>query len=214
MHYPCLNQSFTPANMPRSTVKLPQTVSTAQQAPASGYLPSVPISVYRQLAAELHATQAQLDAVQQSNQHLMGQNQQLRQEAQKVLKAAHKMQQVLNTIRPASDNGVNLSQRMTEVEKILRQTPTPTNQQPIAPAPPQQLPPSPEPTPPKKKLKKKKLVAEVRADYRHQQATETNNSEVNGWLLALSILLIVVMAFGTGFLVMRPLLKSISNGNS
>jgi len=47
------------------------------------YLLSVPLSVYRELAAELQAAEAMLDSCNAQNQHLAKQNQQLRQEISK-----------------------------------------------------------------------------------------------------------------------------------
>jgi len=47
------------------------------------YSPSVPLSVYRELAAELQAAEAMLDSCNAQNQHLAKQNQQLRQEISK-----------------------------------------------------------------------------------------------------------------------------------
>jgi hypothetical protein len=57
--------------------------------------PAVPISVYRELAAELQATQAMLDSVHAQNQHLRQQNHQLQHDVEGILQSAHKMQQLV-----------------------------------------------------------------------------------------------------------------------
>jgi hypothetical protein len=72
---------------------LQQVLNTANSSAAS-----VPISVYRQLAAELQATQAMLDSVQLKNDQLTQQNQQLRDEIGQVAAAAQKLHQMANPI--------------------------------------------------------------------------------------------------------------------
>ena len=69
--------------------------------PAQPSSPSVPLSVYRELAAELQATRVMLDALHDRHQQLSDrhqqlthQNQQLQAEIVKVAKAALHMQQV------------------------------------------------------------------------------------------------------------------------
>ncbi|MGH7997906.1 MAG: hypothetical protein ACREPR_00340, partial [Brasilonema sp.] len=47
--------------------------------------PSVPLSVYRDLATELQGVQAKLDALNAQNQHIMQENQLLRQEIAKAV---------------------------------------------------------------------------------------------------------------------------------
>ncbi|NJN29558.1 MAG: hypothetical protein HC824_03190 [Synechococcales cyanobacterium RM1_1_8] len=56
---------------------------------------AVPISVYRELAAELQATQVMLDAMQGQNQHLRKQNLHLQQEVDSIVQAAKKMQSLV-----------------------------------------------------------------------------------------------------------------------
>lgn len=68
---------------------------TADQSVAPSYCPSVPISLYRELAEELQATQAQLKVYQAQNQQLVQQNQQLRREATQILCSTRKIEQVI-----------------------------------------------------------------------------------------------------------------------
>ncbi len=59
-----------------------RSTTTSNKTPNTNYTysPSVPISVYRELAAELQAAEALLDSLNAQNQHLAKHNQKLRQE--------------------------------------------------------------------------------------------------------------------------------------
>lgn len=200
--------------MPRSTVKFSQSSTTVDQTLPSHqqnhYSPSVPISVYRQLAAELEVTQEQLQSLQKQNQQLVEQNQQLRQEAKKVFQSAQKLQQALSAFSAISATTQDSADPMFDVEQMLRQTAaskTSKRRKFTPPPEPRRSNTQPQQEPPESE----KLVAEVQTiHYRHATELEGDSSEINGWLLAFSVFVIVVMAFGTGFLLMRPLLK----GNS
>ncbi|WP_017720766.1 hypothetical protein [Kamptonema formosum] len=69
-----------------------------------GYSPSVPISVYRQVTADLEAMKAQMEALNAQNLHLARENQQLRQEIDKVIQIAYRLQQIQNTLPPFNPN--------------------------------------------------------------------------------------------------------------
>ena len=69
-----------------------------------GYSPSVPISVYRQVTAELEAMKGQMEALNAQNLHLARENQQLRQEIDKVIQIAYRLQQIQNTLPPFNPN--------------------------------------------------------------------------------------------------------------
>ena len=53
----------------------------------TNYAPSVPMSVYRELAAELRANKAVIDSLTSRNQQLIQQNQRLKQEIHNVVQA-------------------------------------------------------------------------------------------------------------------------------
>ncbi len=204
--------------MPKATINLSQSRSSVERSPKSSpanpYRPSVPISVYRQLAAELQNAQAQLKTLGEQNQQLVVQNQQLRQEAQRVIISAQKLQQAINGMSPITESTANLSQHMSDVEKILRQTAaSPTRELKPASPPRQKLEPPArqKPEPPVNK-KPQKLTPEVQAvRYRRPTPAPQSSSEINGWLLGVAIFFIVILAFGAGFVVVRPLLRSINN---
>lgn len=61
------------------------------------YSPSVPLSVYRDLAAELQAAQAKINALTAQNQQIVQENQLLRQEIAKAVQSVLHLQNLLDT---------------------------------------------------------------------------------------------------------------------
>ncbi|HHP7244022.1 MAG TPA: hypothetical protein ACFE0H_04970 [Elainellaceae cyanobacterium] len=75
----------------------PHTSATGQaQSISNSYAPSVPLSVYRELAEELQTIKAQLETVTQRNQTLTQQNQQLHQQIDQVFQSALSLHQLVN----------------------------------------------------------------------------------------------------------------------
>ena len=72
-----------------------------QSAPTR-YAPSVPMSVYRELAAELRANKAVIDSLNSRNQQLLEQNQRLKQEIHNVVQATLNLGQFAGVARPAT----------------------------------------------------------------------------------------------------------------
>jgi hypothetical protein len=72
-----------------------------QAPPAVSHSPSVPISIYRELATELQATQAMVDTLTNQNQQLTQQNQILRQEMLKFAESAAQLKQAVEISQPA-----------------------------------------------------------------------------------------------------------------
>ena len=68
--------------------------SSSTDPPSTSYCPSVPISLYRELAEELRDTQAQLNFFKAQNQQLLQQNQQLRLEAANILGSTRKLEAI------------------------------------------------------------------------------------------------------------------------
>ncbi len=217
----------------------------------TGYAPSVPISIYRELAAELQTTQSTLDALTQQNQQLIRQNQLLRTEIHRFVQSAEQLGHFAG-VMPAETHLV--SQEVAPVaaaadlfadpaEELLPPlTPPPTPQRPSAeaaeapamatppapPAPPQQAPRKRErpgtangvnsaivPHPKSKKRDRNRpapnaqpyrLFTEQPEEARPLSKVASRSDLGNLWL-ATTILLVVVSAFGAGFLIMRPLLN-------
>lgn len=72
------------------------TSASKPQASGNPYAPSVPISLYREVSAELQATKALLESANHQNQQLTQQNQQMRQEVERLVQSAMTLQQLAN----------------------------------------------------------------------------------------------------------------------
>lgn len=75
---------------------LPTNAQSATPYSATPYSASVPISVYRELTAELQATKALLDSTNQQYQQLAQEHQRLRQEVERVVNQTLRLNQVLH----------------------------------------------------------------------------------------------------------------------
>jgi hypothetical protein len=187
---------------------------------ASPSTASVPISVYRELAAELQATQAMLDSLHGQNQHLRKQNRHLQQEVDSIFQAAQKRQYLVDG-HPAS----RPSPPAPRPESAARPAPPPRGmrppRQPQAKLPQERSPQPPSPIPPRTAA-----AGPMAGVNSHPGAVETLNKiftgreqplprqplsrdrgeDISTWWLVALVLLIVVTAFGTGFMLVRPLL--------
>jgi hypothetical protein len=161
---------------------------------------SVPISLYREIASELQANRTTLQSLKTANQNLVQQNQQLRLEIERVVQSALHLRQVAD-VHPSGKG--TLETFPSALDGSLRRdaiafpegiVPGELEMSPDGPA-------LPFPKPPEKLL-----FTEEGQPNRVAQSDVT--TEVNtGWLI-LVILMIILTAFGTGFLIVRPLLPS------
>jgi hypothetical protein len=160
-----------------------------QPTASSAYSASVPISLYREISAELQSTKATVAALKQQNQQLVHQNQQLRQEIDRVILSAAQMRQAVvnlppvNLDLPAEVPHIEVMPPTAKANAHFRGEAMPTG------------------------LISDELIME-QAPLRRKPHSDKPPSETNGWMLGLMILLIVVTAFGTGFLIVRPLLPA------
>lgn len=157
--------------------------------PNSGYAPSVPISVYRELSAELQATKTLLDSLNCQNQQLSQQNQQLKQEIERVVQSALNLRQVAQSQPPT---GWGMPPQPDAIDSV---------------AAPQVRPPARVSRPVRDKNK-----PPVREEFTEQQEPRpriqpASQKEIGGVWLVLLIGAIVITAFGAGFMVIRPLLS-------
>src|SRR5919202_1590578 len=162
------------------------------QKPSNPYSPSVPISVYKELAAELQEAREMVQSLKSQNQQLVKQNQQLRQQVEKVVQSAQHLQQIVASFGSVSEAEV----------------PRPQSPPPRAASIPEEFAPpphNPEPVPPPYT---ETLVIEQEDSRAHRSPSSEGLSDVSGWMLLVAILLIVLTAFGTGFLIVRPLLNN------
>ncbi|UBF29199.1 hypothetical protein K9N68_15985 [Kovacikia minuta CCNUW1] len=164
------------------------------------YSPSVPISLYREVTNELQTTKTQADSLKLQNQELVQQNQQLRLEIERVVQTALKLRQVADSF--SSGKLATADAPQPEVEIHFEHPPTPVASPVSTKSIEAEAPEF--PTPPLKK----KLVTEQQPPQPRRKIQSDRPSEISGWWLVLTIIVIVVTAFGTGFLIVRPLLPS------
>ncbi|OKH55431.1 hypothetical protein NIES2101_03310 [Calothrix sp. HK-06] len=198
----------------RTTVN---SVPNTQYSNNQGYPPSVPLSVYRDLAAELQAAQSVVDMLSAKNQHLSQENQLLRQEIAKAVNSVMQLQQLIST---QSTNSYNPQVYPTDNERSVNRQASPQPQQTSKPQPRKQRvaapkkikinrAPSTEPTPEYFSMSEPVYIEEQ--EVRYYPYSNTQKAETNGWMLLVAILLIVLTAFGAGYLVVRPLLANHNN---
>ena len=275
----------------------------------SHYSPAVPMTVYRELAAELRANKAVIDSLNSRNQQLLNQNRVLKQEIHNVVQAALHLGQFAGVARQADGSRQAVRPEFPNaiapdtLAKLVRgeSTPAPeatyephhpqqqqiaahhpSNQTPQAPSSPSTAPATPRnrvPRPigqnpakhsmkaptvkpaareaareaardaardaariaeranavrqqaPQRQQPKRvgtvqnrstmpakapakmvkapvpKLFTEKSGSYRSASLESSEDKEIGGIWLALSIILIIVTAFGAGFLIMKPLLN-------
>ena len=168
-----------------------------------GYSPSVPISVYRELAAELQAAVAMLNSLNVQNQQLERQNKQLRQEIEKVVQYVMHLQQVIDATVVNVEVYHPYSQNKPKSNRAA-DSPRPTRQTQRSVATPNAYPAGTKGNGASNRAFVE--VEEVDADsYRRFQPDAT---EISGRGLAIAILLVIVTAFGAGYFLVRPLLSS------
>ena len=206
-----------------------QTAHQTKQAAANtanAYSPSVPISVYRELAAEFQATKVTLDSVTAQNRQLAGQNQQLRQEIERIVQLSLHLQQVANAYQPLPLNAGNAQESSAlptaaefaftttgqSVTGLGLSSGTSTARSSAVPRQSEQSAAS----------VAKKVIAKDHLDPLHPEKLHTEqplasssksdeksrSADFSGWWLAVAIILIISSAFGAGFLVVRSLLPS------
>lgn len=175
------------------------------------YESSVPLSVYRQLAAELQAAQAAIHQLNFQNEHLAQENYVLRQEIANTVNAVLHLQNAVTdtknipqnpTSHPSFDpTPVETPQkryppqntqykRQNKTRKRAKRPPT----RRVAPQVTEFIEPPPEPV----------FIEEQQASYYY---VDDSVSQVRGWWLIFVIVLIIVMGFGAGYVVVRPLLE-------
>ncbi len=163
------------------------------------YSPSVPLSVYKELSAELQAAQAQIDALSAQNHKLIQDNQLLRQEIAKVVHSVLHLQNLLDSPsqtnyhqvpRPSTESK-NDTQRQKKVKysQVRRSRPNIGYRAMEIPSYPSYM------------------VAPVFFEGQEVATypfTERKTRESNNWWLFLGIMLVVCLGFGAGYLIVRP----------
>lgn len=167
---------------------------------SGGHPATVPLSIYRELSAELQATKAMLDSLNTQNQQLTRQNQQFRHEIERLMQVSINLQQIAglpsaswaqpSEMAPPSAPPLEV---LDGVPVQLRQTKGPAGKTPA------QTPPLVETQP----LVEERYETEP---VRPQRIQPQGGRDLSGLWLWLTVLVIIVTAFGAGFMVVRPLL--------
>ncbi len=212
------------------------------QAAATQPTPAVPISVYRELAAELQASQTMLDSLHAQNRHLRKANQQMQFELDHIIESAQKMQQISapspsaahSSPSQTTGNGTQTNAAAQPARKAVRRPAAHAaeaaaqSQHPAAPIPLEALeaPAHPSAARPKKVRKRppaprsdrevavdalNKLFTGREEQRLRPKLSPDGSPEINSWWLMVMVLFIVVTAFGTGFLLVRPFLNQSSS---
>ncbi|HEY9798734.1 MAG TPA: hypothetical protein V6D25_00125 [Leptolyngbyaceae cyanobacterium] len=206
-------------------------VNNNQPKPNSHVHPSsVPLYVYRELAVELKATQDKLDALTARNQQLVQENQMLRHEISQVVQSFLHLQKVIDYRVPGShpemknpsDSQFTEPRPQTVRSATLGGTPSPfaersagkagrsPSRQPVVPQPASSknrhanfsipveeimAPTTPAPV----------LIEQQEVGYYPSPSSKAQNQKLQGWWLVICIILILLSAFGAGYLIVRPL---------
>ncbi|MGD1852940.1 MAG: hypothetical protein ACFB2W_01695 [Leptolyngbyaceae cyanobacterium] len=170
----------------------------------SSYSPSVPVSVYRELAAELHATKAMVDSLSAQNTHLTNQNHLLRQNIHQMVQVALQLGHHAGVAHPAeaemsySTPPLDLQPHpQTELSMPLPDATHAVTPRPTA---------SPKPRPRPQAALSKVFTEQSGENRRYSLESSASGSMSTLWLIV-SIAIIILTAFGAGFLIMRPLIN-------
>lgn len=170
----------------------------------SSYAPSVPVSVYRELAAELQATKAMVDSLSNQNNHLTNQNHLLRQNIHQMVQVALQLGHHAGVAHPAE------AEMTFSIPSV--QTPGyPPVEQLVEPPPlePQSMMPEAAPSHPQRprKAELSKIFTEQSGEKRRYSLESPTSGSMSTLWLIVSIAIIILTAFGAGFLIMRPLIN-------
>ncbi len=135
-----------------------------------------------------------MEALTQQNQQLAKQNQQLRQEIERAAQSAIHLRQIVTNLPPVVSPEMPASHLETTIAPSVPTMPS--------------RPPAPKPSRTEAVFAPETIVYEQESQPRRKIQSDKKPAELGGWWLGLVIVLIVVTAFGTGFLIVRPLLPS------
>jgi cobalamin biosynthesis Mg chelatase CobN len=150
--------------------------------PTVAYTPSVPVSVYKELATQLQASKALSEALNAQNQQLLRQNNQLQQELDKAIESVLYWRQ--------TNNDQKTPRPVAQIQANNRNSPS-SSAEPLPFLPKQTKAAFPE------------ITEQEQGRYRRQSPEKV--TDISGWSLAIALVLIMVTAFGAGYLMMRPL---------
>ncbi|WP_026082681.1 hypothetical protein [Mastigocladopsis repens] len=192
------------------------------------YSPSVPLSVYGELAAELQAVQTKLDALNGQNQQLVQENHLLRQEIAKAIESVLRLQKLVDSQAKVSFHQTSQSSGDYRTETKRPVTETSPKEQVSHPRTSYARPNIPRGKPSAGGLREATQVStstpvflpemEIPSsipdpvfieeqEVSYYPDSQSEPSQIRGWWLIIAILLIIVLGFGAGYLVVRPLFE-------
>jgi hypothetical protein len=205
--------------MRTTTNSVPKTQPPTNQ----GYSASVPLSVYRELALELQDTQATMNSLFSQNQKLTQENQLLRQEINKAVESIMQLQKLADPLASYNqqlytpvnfDRENQINQPVTEANRTRNFSSNPQQQKVYRPrkSPNSSAPKKPfHPEPISEYFSVPESVYIEEQEVRYYPSRKKEPPEANGLVLIIAIALIIVTAFGAGYLVVRPFLEHRSN---
>jgi hypothetical protein len=164
------------------------------------YSAAVPISLYREVVAELQSAKTKLSALGDKNGRLKHQNQLLRREVQYLLKSTPTKKNV--------NSSFIIEPQKTQNQVVRERVPEKEISEKLAEKLPIIVPELPEMEKPFSKAEESRSIAEIGQDF---PVESRSHRGMNGWILALAIILIVATAFTAGFLLVRPLIGESSD---
>jgi hypothetical protein len=186
----------------------------------SSYTTSVPMSVFREVSTDLRGTQNELASLKRHNQALLQQNQYLKLEMQRV---AEQTQEVVNGFVEVENPVELLNRSMAEsvvVEELMEPDyeshwnafEPPLPQVPVRMAMPRIKVNRPQVVRSPQNLSQPQpilgFLQEARARLSFPEQGSSVARELSGWKLTMLMVLIVLSAFGAGFLIVRPLMSN------
>ncbi|MGJ3249900.1 MAG: hypothetical protein ACFE0J_02040 [Elainellaceae cyanobacterium] len=202
-------------NLPSETT--PHTSAIGPQSVSGSYAPSVPLSVYRELAEELQTIRAQLETVTQHNQTLTQQNQQLHQQIDQVFQSALSLHQLVNDQNEQNQHAkpdesvLHVSDEITEeLKRALLMQPRAASSPPRSDA---ERTESPTIMLPFSSNEAHGAAGALFIDEKSQRVANSSTStrSFGGLWLKLTIVVIIITAFCTGFGVIWFLQKQNTN---
>jgi uncharacterized phage infection (PIP) family protein YhgE len=148
--------------------------------------PTVPMSVYRELAGELQSTKNQLDQLKQENQQLHQQNQRLRLEIRQLVQSVKKLESMISDgdeRSPTNVAGSELPQGEPAESSPHRDYNLSHSSQ-------------------------ETWLSHQEHTPSRQAESSQNSDEVNGWFILAAIVMIILTFSGIGFMVARPLINN------
>ncbi len=169
--------------MQANPVYKPQSSTTGYQPTPSSYQASVPVTVYKELAAELQSTQAKLSFFQLQNEQLTRQNQMLLQEFEAIAQSTDRIQAILTQANLPEAKLSEVLAGIRASSQVATAPPRPTSQ-PQGRPPAQKQPPAKPPASPRKTAAQQTNNAIQEAIARARQlateATPASDSEPSG----------------------------------